>query len=366
MFNWRDLEHPWAGGAEVFLYEVARRWVAQGHAVTWLCGNYDHMAERACLEGIEVQRRGGIYSVYPSSAFSYLTQSRGRYDVILDSANGIPFFTPLYSRLPRVLMVHHIHRDVFFHEMPRHLALIGSWMESKWMPELYHRDSVVTVSESSRAALVDLGVVPQRISVIYNGVDHQVYHPGEKSPTPMIAYIGRLRNYKSVHLIVQAMPELLRYIPHLELVIAGSGEALPMLKQMTAETGLSQHIHFCGYVSQEEKVRIMQQAHLVINPSMKEGWGITVIEANACGTVVVGSDVCGLRDSIINGKTGLLFPYGDTRCLVDCIRHLLSHDSERERLRNNALAWSDRFNWDQTARACLDVLTQAVERKEQA
>ena len=362
IFNWRDLSHPWAGGAEVFLFETARRWVRQGHSVTWICGRHRQQASHSTQEGIEIIRRGGTYLVYLQAAAYYLTTAlagRGRapFDVILDSANGIPFFTPLFSRLPKVIMVHHVHREVFFQEMPRLLAHAGCWMETVAMPFLCRRTPFLTVSESSKAALVKLGLAAPQISIVYNGVDHNIYRPGEKGQHPLIAYVGRLRNYKSLPIAIQAMPAILRSIPGARLVIAGSGEAQSRLQQMAREAGIAEQVQFLGYISQVEKVRLLQQAQVVVNPSMKEGWGISVIEANACATPVVGSDVCGLCDSILDGETGLLFPYGDSEALADRLIHLLQDSGERARLSANALDWSQHFNWECTAEETLSVLS---------
>lgn len=363
IFNWRDPGNPWAGGAEVFLYEVARRWIRQGHAVTWFCARYPGQLPQAVLDGINIIRRGRVYTVYLQSVRWYLTQCSGHYDVILDSANGIPFFTPLFSRMPKVIMVHHIHREVFFYELPPVMARLGHFMEAVVMPLVYHRDPFLTVSESSRTSLIDLGIPPKQITVVYNGVDHAVYSPGNKSSKPLIAYVGRLRNYKSIHVLIQAMPELLDTIPNLSLVIAGSGEALGGLQRLAEKTGVSQQITFSGHVPQAEKVCLLQEAHVVVNPSLKEGWGISVIEANSCGTPVVGSNVCGLRDSILDGQTGLLFPYGDSHALAGCLKALLLDERRQRQLSKAALEWSKCFDWDRTAAACLEVLENA-QRKE--
>ena len=363
IFNWRDPSHPWAGGAEVFLHEVARRWIQQGHAVTWFCARYPGQPPQTVLDGIEIIRQGGVYTVYLQSVRWYLTQCLGHYDVILDSANGIPFFTPLFSRIPKVIMVHHIHREVFFYELPPVMARLGHFLEAVGMPLVYHWDHFLTVSESSRNSLMDLGVPKERITVVYNGVDHTVYSPGKKSSRPLIAYMGRLRNYKSIHVLIQAMPELLDTIPDLNLVIAGSGEALGELQRLVEKTGISRQVTFLGHIPQAEKVRLLQEAQIIVNPSLTEGWGISVIEGNSCGTPVVGSNVCGLRDSILDGLTGLLFPYGDSHALAGCLKALLLDEKRQRQLSVAALEWSRCFDWDRTAADCLEVLEIARRKK---
>lgn len=358
IFNWRDLTHPWAGGAEVFLYQVARRWVQQGHQVTWFCGR--HSSQSACerIEGIEIIRRGGIYSVYLHATRCYLSRCRGRFDVLLDSANGIPFFTPLFSAVPKIVMVHHVHHEVFFRELPWHLAHLANFLERVCMPLVYRRTRFVTVSESSRRALIHIGVPAARISTLYNGVDRTRYRPGAKSETPLVVYVGRLRPYKGVDVAIRALTDLLRTIPDLRFDIAGSGLAEPMLRALVQELDVAEHVRFHGYVSEAEKIRLLQRAHVVVNTSMKEGWGLTVIEANACGTPVVGANVPGLRDSVQHGKTGLLVPYGDPEALAQSVRELLLDHDRREQLGKNALVWAARFDWNETARCGLDLLAR--------
>jgi glycosyltransferase involved in cell wall biosynthesis len=363
IFNWRDLSHPWAGGAEVFIHEVARRWVKQGHRVTWFCGRHPSQPASSYLDGIEIIRRGGIYSVYLQAAAYYLIHFRSQFDRILDSANGIPFFTPVLSRVPRTIMVHHVHGDVFFCEMPRHLAVLANLLEKTAMPWLYRRDSFLTVSESSRLALTALGVPNEHISIVYNGVDPCIYYPGPKSKEPLIAYVGRLRHYKSLHVAIEAMQILRAEVPQAHFQIAGSGLAEDALRQKAKEVGVSKEVTFLGYVSEPKKVHLLQQAHVVVNPSMKEGWGLSVVEANACGTPVIGANVCGLRDSIRHGLTGELVPYGDAPALARALKTVLCDDDLRRCLSRAALEWSYHFRWDQTAEETLDVLDRCAHKR---
>lgn len=361
IFNWRDPTHPWAGGAEVFLFEAARRWIDWGHSVTWLCGRHDSQPSNGKIEGIKISRQGGIFSVYPAAAFAYLTKMRGKFDILLDSANGIPFFTPIFSTVPKVILVHHIHREVFFRELPWHLAHLGNSLESVGMPLAYRRVPFIAVSNSSQRALVDMGIPADQISVIHNGVDKVRFQPGEKSKTPLIVFVGRLRRYKSVDIAIRAMPELLKLVPEARLEIAGSGPMESSLRVLADELGVAGNLFFHGFLAEEEKVRLLQKAHVIVNLSMKEGWGLTVIEANACGTPVVAARVPGLQDSVLDGKTGLLVPYGDPDALAKQVSRLLRDDVCREQMSQEAINWAANFNWDFTAQHCLDLFTQCVD-----
>jgi glycosyltransferase involved in cell wall biosynthesis len=356
IFNWRDSTHPWAGGAEVSISEMARYWAKNGHQVTWFCGRHSSQTAEEDIHGIHVIRRGNKYSVYLQAALCYLTQLRTRFDVILDGCNGIPFFTPFFSKLPKVVLVHHIHKQVLFQELPWYMANLVNFLECTAMPRVYRNVSFVTVSDSSRSALLDIGVEAEKISVIYNGVDHNRYRPGEKSKTPLMVFVGRLRYYKRVDIAIHAMPELLRAVPDLHFGIVGAGEAEASLRALAAQLGVTDRVCFHGYQPQAEMIKLYQNAQVVVNTSMREGWGLTVLEANACGTPVVAADVCGLCDSVQHNKTGLLVPFGDSHALAESVQSLLLDHPRRNRLAKNAVEWASRFNWERSARQMLELL----------
>jgi glycosyltransferase involved in cell wall biosynthesis len=234
------------------------------------------------------------------------------------------------------------------------------------MPLIYRHTPFVTVSESSRRALVDLGIAPDQIHIVHNAVDHARYRPGAESETPLLVYVGRLRSYKSIDIAIRALPEVLCSVPDLRFSIVGSGVAEASLRALVEELGVTEHVRFHGYISDKEKIRLLQKAHVVVNTSMKEGWGLTVLEANACGTPVVGTDVPGLRDSVQHGNTGLLVPYGKPSALAESVVDLLTNHSRREQMSQNALAWAARFDWDRTAQRALELLASCQARRRRA
>ncbi len=361
IFNWRDPRHPWAGGAEVFLHKVARHWVDWGHKVTWLCSRHTNQSQYDQIDGIEIVRKGGIYSVYPATAAMYLVKMRQQYDILFDSVNGIPFFTPLFSRKPKVALVHHIHKEVFFRELPWHLAHLGNFLERVGMPLVYQRTPFIAVSDSTRQAMINIGIPDHLITVIHNGVDSERFRPGVKYPSPRILFLGRLRRYKSVDVIIRAMPIILQQIPELHLDIVGSGPMAKELHSLTEKLGMSDSIHFHGFVNEMDKVEFLRQAHIAIQPSMKEGWGLTVLEANACGTPVIAANVPGLIDSVVDGETGILVPYGDPAALAHEVVALLTDVGRYQRMSQTAVEWARRFHWKKSARSCLELFAQLVQ-----
>jgi glycosyltransferase involved in cell wall biosynthesis len=360
ILNWRDPTHPWAGGAEVYLYELALRWAQWGHQITWYSGRHPDQPASERMNGIEMLRRGGFYGVYLRFPGCYLARLAGRFDVILDSANGIPFFTPLYSRIPKVALVHHVHRQVFYYELPRPLAKLADFLERVAMPRVYQNVPFICVSKSTKRGLVELGIPAEKISLIHNGVDSRFYRPAPCNGDPHLLFLGRLRNYKSVDIAIRALPHLKEALPGVRLSIAGSGPSERHLRGLARQLDVDDRVHFHGWVTQAEKLRLLQGSRLVVHPSMREGWGLTVLEANACGKPVVGADVPGLRDSICHDHTGLLVKYGDPEALADGVLRLLEDKNHYQRLGQNALAWARGFDWEVSARNGLDVLAAAV------
>ncbi|MEM6797219.1 MAG: glycosyltransferase family 4 protein [Acidobacteriota bacterium] len=356
ILNWRDPKHPQAGGAEGYLFEIARRWVLAGHDVRWLCGRPPGFAATERLEGLELRRHGRGHGVFVAAAFHYLRHLRGSVDVVIDSENGIPFFSPLYSRVPKVALVHHVHQEVFGHELPAPAAALGRVLEGRLMPWAYRRDWFVAVSPSTRDDLLDLGIEAARLAVIHNGLDHAAFAPAPAGEEPMILSVGRLKRYKGLETLLEAARSWRRSLPDARLVIAGEGPQRQLLERRAQELGLASRVEFLGYVDPAEKVRLMQRAHVVVQTSLKEGWGMTVLEASACGTPVVASDVAGLRDSVRPGRTGLLVPFGDAEKLAAAVVQVMADDGTRRRLGKGARRWASRFDWQKTADRWLELL----------
>ena len=356
VFNWRDTEHKNAGGAEVYIHELARRWVRAGHSVTMFAGNDGTQTRECVTDGVRVIRRGSFYLAYPWAFFYYLFRFRGRFDVIVDCHNGIPFFTPLYAKEPVVCLLHHVHQEVFHQFLPKPLAWFAATLENRLMPFAYRKCPFITVSESSRKEMQHWKILGTGIEIINPGIDLAHLSPGTQAAVPTVLYLGRLKAYKSIPVLLKALKLLLPQVPAARLVIAGSGEELASLQQLSQELGIAERVEFTGKISEEEKSRHLQGAWVFVNPSLMEGWGITTIEANACGVPVVASDVPGLRDSVRNDHTGFLFSYNDERQLADGLTRLLTDAALRERMSRNALEWAQNFDWDIIARRFWDVV----------
>lgn len=348
LLNWRDTLNPYAGGAEIFAKELAKRLIKDGFRVIWFCSKEKNQPTKDTVEGIDIIRKGSWMTVYLWAFFYYIFKLRKNTDIIIDCQNGIPFFSPLYSRKKVICVVHHVHREVFRRYSPnKFIKYFGIFLESL-IPIIYKKSKMVAVSPSSKEALEKILRVKNNIYIIYNGTEHQRFFPGEKNETPIILYLGRLKKYKKINDLIEAFSYIKKDMPEAKCIIAGRGEEKEGLKNIVQKLDLKESVIFKDFVSEEEKIKLLQEAWVLVYPSTCEGWGISVIEANACGTTVIASDVAGLRDSVRNNTTGLLYSLSDKQELARKIKDILIDKELRKKLEQNAIEWSKKFDWNKS------------------
>ncbi len=362
IFNWRDTRHIWAGGAEVYIHEIAKRLVLQGYQVTLFCGNDGRCPRNEVVDGVQVIRRGGFYTVYIWAALYYILRFRGLFDVVIDSQNGIPFFTPFYVRVPIIALIYHVHQEVFNKHLIFPFAQLAMFLEAKVAPLVYKKSQVITISESTKMGMKKAGLVTseQVVSVITPGIDKSKFTALEKTAQPSILYFGRLKPYKSVDTAVRALKKILPEVPNCTLIIAGEGESRVFLEKLVRRLGVTDHVLFTGKVSESKRAELMAKAWVVIHPSLIEGWGITNIEANASGTPVVAADVAGLRDSVRTPHTGFLVQWGNEEEFAAKILLILKDHELRHALERGAKAWSEEFSWDISAQQVSHVVEEVT------
>lgn len=356
--NWRDWKNPEAGGAEVHLQEIFGRIATRGHEVTVLAHRFAGSAAEETADGMRVLRIGGKFDFnFHVIPFVRRRRSMGRYDVVVEDLNKLPFFLPFAAREPVGAILHHFFGSSIWKETNPLFASYVSLGE-RLVRRLYRSVPFCAVSESTAAELEAGGVPRSRIRVIHNAVDHETCFPDPNVSRVKgrIAYLGRVKRYKGIDHLLAALARIREEIPEAHLVIVGRGDDTPRLIRMTRRLGLEKRVTFAGFVDTETKVRHLREAEVVVTPSPKEGWGVTTIEANACGTPVVASDAPGLRDAVRDGVTGLLFPYGDASALADRLRRILRDDALRERLSRAAIDWAARFRWERSAEEMTDWL----------
>lgn len=363
ILNERDPHHPNAGGAEIHVHEIFRRLAARGWSVTQLVSHGRGTPERERLDGIDIRRLGRIRLYYPRVAWTCLRETRaGRYDVVVECLNKVPFYSPAYSGVPVLAICHHLFGEVAFQQVAWPIAA-AVWCAEQLIPPLYRRCEVVAISESSRSELIARGLSPERVRVSHCGIDPPGVTVDTSEPRPhRVAYLGRLEPYKNVDVMLRAMARLGKRFPDAEILVIGRGSARESLEALARELGIADRTRFTGFVSDDERNQLLLGTRVCVCPSEKEGWGLTVIESNATGTPVVATDAPGLRDSVRHGETGFLAPTRNVEAFANRIGELLADDVLATRMSRDALAWSKEFDWDRAADEMADALDDAVSR----
>jgi glycosyltransferase involved in cell wall biosynthesis len=364
VFNWQDIRNPLAGGAEVHLHEIFSRIVRLGHEVTLYCSSFPGAPAEEDVGGIRVIRRGGRYLFNYRVAAAWFSRFRSEpYDLVVDDMNKIPFFTPLYVGRPLFVVTHHLFDRSIFLEVPWPLAMYVYLMEKAGFAVCRRKGVPFIVgSPSTREELLAKGFGGDLVTVVNYCVDRAIHRRTGvgRSGSPLVGYFGRLKKYKSVEQFLEAIARLAPSRPGLRGIVVGEGDHRPALEARAAALGVADRVRFTGFVDEETKVRLLQEVWFAVNTSSKEGWGLTVIEANACGTTVLASDVPGLRDAVRDDETGLLYRYGDIDDLTAKTARLLDDGALRARLEGEAFRWASTFDWDNAARETLALLERRV------
>ncbi|WKZ70287.1 MAG: glycosyltransferase family 4 protein [Melioribacteraceae bacterium] len=358
--NWRCPKNPEMGGAEVHMHEIFKRVAAKGHSVTYVAHNFKGAKQKEILDGIEIRRTGNKFLFnrqFKNYYKKYLAQEK--FDLIVDDISKIPLGIPSYVSKPVVGIIHHIHGKSLYRELPKLLAnyIIRS---EKMIPKLYRNTPIFAVSESTKSELIELGQPENKIDILYNAIDHDLFDKlkVDKYSEPTICYIGRIKKYKNLEAIIDALPLVIQKIPNLKFKIGGSGDHVPNLKEYVNQKGLQNNIEFLGYLTEEQKAEEMAKSWLFVTMALKEGWGITVIEANAAGTPVIGSDVPGLRDSIRDNITGKLVDLNNQDKLSASLIELLTNKEKLNSMSCEAKNWASNFTWDKSTQHFLDKVYQ--------
>ncbi|MBO4165303.1 glycosyltransferase family 4 protein [Micromonospora sp. MMS20-R2-23] len=368
--NWRDTRNPEGGGSEVYVERIAGELVRHGHRATLLCATHPAgPAEETTPGGVRVLRRGGRHTVYLRAALAYLAgalgfgplsrRHGGRPDLIVDVGNGLPFLSALYARRPVIALVHHVHREQWPVVLGPSLARFGWWVESWLAPRVYRRCRYVTVSAATRDELATLGIDPARVDIVHNGTPDMTVGPVPRSPEPSLVVLGRLVPHKQVEVALATLAALGDELPGLTLTVAGQGWWEAQLRHTAAELGLTDRVRFTGFVSDADKRHLLASAWVALTPSLKEGWGLTIVEAGAVGTPTVAfRGAGGVEESLVDGETGLLAE--DVDDFVAKVRLLLTDDGYRATMGTAARAHAARFTWPVSGKKFAALVTRAA------
>lgn len=366
--NWRCIRNPLAGGAEVYFQEIFRRLAARGHEVTLLCERYPGSLPEEVIDGIKVIRKGGKWTFnFTAGVQVGRLAEQGGVDVVIDDLNKIPFFSPWHTKRPVLALLMHLFRASIFRETLPPLAAYV-WLAESMIPWAYKRSHFAVLSDSSKADVVRLGIPDRQIAVIPPGTDFDRFHPAQsavsnlRSEVPVVLHVGRLKKYKSTDHLLKATNLLKGKGRRFKVVIVGDGDDLPRLKELSAKLGIAEMVEFTGFIPEDEKLAWYHQAAMLTENSVKEGWGLIVMEANACGTPVVVARSPGLVDSSKNGVNGLFYEYGNIPELAEKIDLLLAEPETREQLGRKAIAWARQWTWEGAAAAMEKTIEQTISR----
>ncbi|HVZ48061.1 MAG TPA: glycosyltransferase family 4 protein [Gemmatimonadaceae bacterium] len=361
--NWQDRENPLAGGAEIHLHEIFERLAARGHEVTLLCGGWPGCPPRAALGGIDVHRVG-TRQTFALRVFAHWTRhlKDERFDVVVEDINKAPLYTPAWGLgAPVVACVPHLFGATVFQELPWPLAA-AVWLSERPLPFAYREVPFEAISESTADDLVARGIARSHVRVIYPGVRSDRFTPAAaaRAARPTFAYVGRLKRYKGVDLLIRAFARVAA--PEAVLEIAGAGDFRSALEALARSLDLGDRVRFLGFVSEAEKLALLRRAWAVVLASPKEGWGLTNVEAAACGTPVVASDSPGIRESVRDGETGFLAPHGDVPALAAAMERLAAEHALVERMGQAGRRFAETLTWDRAAAETEEHLAWAAAR----
>ena len=365
LLNWQDIKNPAGGGAEVYLHQIFKRLAAQGHDITLLCTQFSGALKEEMIDDIRVVRRGNRNLFNYIVPIEYERQfRREHYNIVIDDINKIPFYTPLYVREPLLGMVMHLFGTSIYKEASAPAASYVYCAERLAL-SVYRKTPLVAISESTRTELLSHGCRQENVFLVPCAVNHTAYRQlsNVNRTEPIIGYVGRIKKYKSVDHLLHAFAIVLKVMPEAKLIIIGDGDGKPAFERLSHELHISHATKFTGFLPLEEKIHFLNQMHVVVNTSAKEGWGLTVTEANACGVPAVASDVPGLRDAVKDGETGLLYEYGNIEQLAEKILLLLRDENLHTRLTKGALEYAQSLTWDKSAKIMLDVIEQVLAQK---
>ncbi|HEX6977550.1 MAG TPA: glycosyltransferase family 4 protein [Patescibacteria group bacterium] len=363
IFSWRGPGHPHFGGAEIATHEHAKGWVNAGHEVTLFTSYFSGGKVREIVDGVEIIRRGSeVFGVQVAAFLWYILEKHENYDVVVDQFHGIPFFTPIFVRGKKIAYIHEVAKEVWkLNPWPRPFNtipfVVGTMLEPFIFKLLYKSTLFMTVSQSTKNDLEKWGIPKKNIVVIYNGFT-KIEKKFKREKATTVIYLGALSKDKGIEEAIEVFSLINKLKDNCKFWVVGKGETqyLRFLKLRAKELSLDRIIKFWGFVSEEKKFELLGRADIMLNPSVREGWGLVNIEANSMGVPVVGYNVSGVKDSVINNKTGLLCSQGDVEKLAKNCIELMSNRNKYNKFQKNAIMWSKKFDWKSAQNKSLNLL----------
>ena len=370
--------HPAAGGAEKHLHRIFSKIVEMGHTVVLFTTAFPGAKEREVVDGIQVIRKGGDLMFQLTVALNLKKLDREfNFDVVVEDLNKLPVFAHWFVRKPLLVQMHHLWRKSIFAEAIFPIAFMV-WFFERIIPFFYRTQPFVVVSPSTKKELAEIGVDESRISVIYNGSEkpnfpgknlatsaaescENVANPVTSAATPYFIWLSRVHRYKGIWTALEAFEKFSKSHPEVKLYVVGDGPLLKKLPAWIKSHGLDGKVELTGFVSAARKYELLSSSLALLQTSYKEGWGLTVMEAAQLCKTTIASDVPGLRDSVRDGETGILFPSGDAAACASAMEKIYSDAELRASLGKTAKRYALTFSWEKSARETLELLERTVD-----
>jgi len=350
IINWQDWTNPLSGGAEVHLHEIFKR-LTGDFDVSLLCTHFKKATHFEKIDGIKIYRVGSrnTFNFHVPKAYKKINETQ-KFDIVIEDLNKIPFFGEKFIREKRIAILHHLFGKAIYTETNPLFASYVYFSE-KLIPKFYKTVPIIAISESSRNKIVEMGIPRKNVEIIYNGVDPKSYRSGvKKSVHPTIICLNRMKKYKRMDILIRSIPEVLKAIPELKVILVGEGDDLPRLKEITRKNGIEHIIEFTNFISEERKTELLASSWVSVNTSPIEGWGLTSIEAQGSGTPSVVPDSPGLRETVKDGVSGYIYPFGDTNRLSEILIKVLKNKKTLDKMGKEARKWAANFSWDASAK----------------
>ncbi len=360
IINWQDWTNPLSGGAEVHLHEIFRR-ITGDFNISLLCTHFSQAQKFEEIDGIKIYRVGSrnTFNFYVPKAYKKITKTE-KIDLVIEDLNKIPFFGGKFIREKRIALIHHLFGKTIYTET-NPISASYVYFSEKLIPKHYKNVTIIAVSESSKNEIVKMGISKENVQIIYNGVDIKSYQSKSKlSKSPTIICLARMKKYKRIDVLIDSISGILKVIPELKVILVGDGDDLPRLKRIARKNKIENSFEFTNYVSTEKKVELLSSSWVSVNTSPKEGWGLTSIEAQSSGTPSVVPDSPGLRETVKDGVSGYIYPFGDTKSLSEILIKILADKKMVEEMGKKAKKWAENFSWDESAKKMKEVITSQL------
>lgn len=364
ILNWRDIKNPKSGGAEIVTMEHARAWVSSGHSVTWFTSSFAGSKSHEIIDRVNFVRKGNFITVYLFGPIYYLINKK-KFDFIVDEIHGLPFFTPLYTKKPKIAFIHEVADKIWDYMFPFPINKIGKIIEPLYFK--IYKDVVFWVpSKSTRDDIIKYGIKKENCINITGAISNKVLAniPNDKESVPTFIFVSRVVKMKGIEDVIESFSYILKELKTAKLWIVGDGdiEYVNSLKKMIVKNLLEDKVKIFGKVSEQKKIELMRKAHILLHASVKEGWGLVVIEAASQGTPSIVYDVSGLRDSVLNNKTGIVIKDNSPKLMADESVSLLK-DVERYKIfQKNGLKWARSLTWERATKQSLNLINNVFNK----